>query len=74
MKANAPEKLYYTPYGDIGESHPITDNDIEYLRTDAFIEKARKWFGQQPETYDANGVRVYGDKDFEDFKKYIKGK
>ena len=41
MKANeAPEKLYYAPYGDMRENHPITDNDIEYVRTDAFIEKA----------------------------------
>ena len=43
MKANAPEKLYYAPYGDIREGYPITDNDIEYTRTDAFIEKAVKW-------------------------------
>lgn len=41
MKANeAPEKLYYAPYGDIREDYPITDNYIEYTRTDAFIEKA----------------------------------
>lgn len=41
MKAKeAPEKLYYAPYGDIREDYPITDNDIEYTRTDAFIEKA----------------------------------
>lgn len=41
MKANeAPEKLYYAPYGDIREDNPITDNDIEYVRKDAFIEKA----------------------------------
>ena len=43
MKANAPEKLYYAPYGDIREDYPITDDDIEYIRTDAFIEKAKKW-------------------------------
>jgi hypothetical protein len=41
MKANeAPEKLYYAPYGDIREDNPITDNDIEYVRKDAFVEKA----------------------------------
>ena len=44
MKANeVPEKLYYAPYGDIRESYPITDNDIEYIRKDAFIEKAWDW-------------------------------
>lgn len=43
MKANAPEKLYYAPYGDIREDYPITDNDIEYIRKDAFINKAAGW-------------------------------
>jgi hypothetical protein len=43
MKANAPEKIYYAPYGDMRENHPITDNDIEYVRIDAFIEKAVKF-------------------------------
>ena len=46
MKANAPEKLYVDVrdnlsdsilYGFTGKS---TDDDIEYTRTDAFIEKA----------------------------------
>ena len=74
MEANeAPEKLYYAPYGDIREDYPITDNDIEYTRTEAFIEKAKKWFENQPEQYDANGVRCYGMEDFEDFKKYMEG-
>ena len=40
---------------------------------DAFVKKAKKWFEQQPETYDSNGVRVYGEEDFEDFLNYIKG-
>jgi hypothetical protein len=41
MKANeAPEKIYYAPYGDMRVDDPITENDIEYVRADAFIEKA----------------------------------
>lgn len=51
MKANeAPEKLYLHP----DSSHPagkrylnlnkVSDHDIEYIRTDAFIEKALKWY------------------------------
>lgn len=36
----APGKIYYAPYGDMRENAPITDNDIEYVRTDAFVEKA----------------------------------
>lgn len=45
MKANeAPEKIYLDSYG-AGFSHgfhinKLYDNDIEYTRTDAFIEKA----------------------------------
>jgi hypothetical protein len=73
MKANGiPEKLYLLSNGLISYCRN-TDEDIEYTRTDAFIEKARKWFEQQPETYDANGVRCYGMEDFEDFINYIKG-
>ena len=45
MKTNAPEKLYLHPaaYGKVGASwltFPLTNEDIEYVRTDAFIEKA----------------------------------
>lgn len=49
------------------------EDDIEYIRTDAFIKKAKKWFEQQPEAYDANGVRCYSMEDFEDFVNYMKG-
>ena len=66
MKANAPEKLYYAPYGDIRENHPITDNDIEYVRKDAFIEKAVK--------YIANHFLAPGmDNEIKDFVNYMKG-
>lgn len=46
MKANeAPEKLYLHPTakGSVGASwltFPLTNEDIEYTRTEAFIEKA----------------------------------
>ena len=52
----------------------IFERDIEYIRANVFIAKAKKWFEQQPETYDSNGVRVYGEEDFEDFRKYMKEK
>ena len=55
------------------EQNPAWSEDIEYIRTDAFIKKARKWFEMQPELYDANGVRCYSTEDFEDFRKYMKG-
>ena len=79
MKANEmPEKIYSIPteggfYLTAIKPEPPFADGIEYIYTDAFIEKAKKWFEQQPELYDANGVRVYGKEDFEDFKKYMKG-
>ena len=39
---------------------------------DTFIEKARKWF-QKSEHFDFNGIRRYGNDDFDDFIKYIEG-
>lgn len=77
MKANAPERLYLSKniYSTYLYQVPDPDDEtaVEYTRTDAFIEKAKKWFEQQPELYDANGVRVYGKEDFEDFRKYMEG-
>jgi len=76
MKANeAPKKIYIdvsldSAWGMMERSY---DNEVEYIRTDAFIDKAKKWFEQQPETYDANGIRCYGMESFEDFRNYIKG-
>ena len=78
MKANgAPEKLYLSKNIYSTYMYQVPDPDdgtaVEYVRTDAFIEKAKKWFEQQSETYDANGVRVYGEEDFEDFRNYMEG-
>ena len=71
MKANeAPEKLYYAPYGDIREDNPITDNDIEYVRKDAFIEKACEWLEPVLKNYAGQYV---GKDILEDFKNYMKG-
>ena len=72
MKANeAPEKLYYAPYGDIREDYPITDNDIEYTRTDAFIEKAEEWI---KEKWDDNyTMPIIIDSVIEDFQNFMKG-
>ena len=44
----APEKLYLHPTkkGEVSASwltFPLTNEDIEYTRTDAFIEKATLW-------------------------------
>ena len=47
MKANVPEKLYgcYKGNGNLFVDYRPFPNDesIEYIHTDAFIEKAEKW-------------------------------
>jgi hypothetical protein len=80
MKANAPEKLYIainelTEDGrtfvlDHHVNYPIC---TEYTRTDAFIEKARKWFEMQNEWIGLDGVRHCDLNEFEGFKKYMEG-
>lgn len=78
----APEKIYYAPYGDMREDAPITDNDIKYVREDAFIEKAVSYLNSElydwVQTTNPN-QRSYANtimkQDFiEDFVNYIKGK
>lgn len=71
MKAKEPEKLYYAPYGDIRENHPITDNDIEYVRKDTFIEKAEEYLYKQLN----EGNMECGDIEtfIDEFRNYMKG-
>jgi len=86
MKANeAPEKIYLTPLECMAAScQPQKDNTVEYIRTDAFIEKACKFLNKKiPITnlsssnmlditfkvFDKENKRVL----IENFKKYIKG-
>ena len=66
---NAPEKIYLNPLlMEDGESivrrctfERQRDSQIEYTRTDAFIEKAKSWFIQQHK-----GM-------WNEFKNYMKG-
>lgn len=90
MTANeAPEKIYMTPsFGDpdnvllasFSKSHLEYHRDIEYIRTDAFIEKAFEFFGEHLWEYinvkNANCdtfINIDGDKLKKDFKNYMKG-
>ena len=82
MKANeAPEKLYLHPTasGNVGASwltFPLTSEDIEYTRTDAFVEKAAEWIKNKAESYVVDTpLCSYFDykKAVEDFKNYMKG-
>ena len=70
----APEKIYLNPALDaLTEAlSEKTDDDIEYTRTDAFIEKAEEFI------YSALNDGIMGTANIEDFmrlfKKYMKGK
>lgn len=69
-----PEKVYIDDFGS-GFSHGwhtehSYENDIEYVRKDAFIEKAIEWLKCQDEM-----IGISFEEDFiERFKDYMKGK
>lgn len=75
MKANeAPDKIYLHPTakGEVGASWltlQLTDKDIEYTRTDAFIEKACKWLKENIDHYAYNKDFVSLNEFIEAFKK-----
>ena len=86
MKANeAPEKIYIfeNPILDFTKlSVKQSDNDIEYTRTDAFIEKACDWLRTHSEMdfFELIPVGNYcgagnlnKKKMIEDFRNYMKG-
>jgi hypothetical protein len=68
MKGNeAPEKIYL----DEDESWHLTNpngDSVEYVRKDAFIEKALEWIRENIRPY-YHEVRYK----YEDFEKYMKG-
>ena len=81
MKTNdAPEKIYITNYDipalpkeeQLSERwHEVStqDTDIEYTRTDAFIEKATEWLTKHAYKYYFNKERYLGTEELvEDFK------
>ena len=80
MKANTPEKLYLHPNhkGEVGASwltFPLSNEDIEYIRKDAFIEKAADWLKENllNHTYVYEGEVGIGMAVFlEDFKNAMK--
>lgn len=83
MKANAPEKVYFSVIENgthyFTEGIPYEREYIEYIRTDAFIEKAVEfmekiddvdeysWYNEEEH---ASGIT---EKCIEDFKNYMKG-
>ena len=75
MKANAPEKIYLNPLlMEDGESivrrctfERQRDSQIEYARTDAFIEKACAYLDENCRRF------ILTAKDIDDFRNYMKG-
>jgi len=80
MKANAPEKLYFGE-SDKGildiYSNRESNDEVEYTRTDAFIEKACFYIKNMvlDITYlDVDGKESYKIDEFiDDFKRYMEG-
>ena len=80
MKANAPEKLYVDTEDRLSDSilygftEKRKEDDIEYVRTDAFVDKAAEWLMESVEKHiSADGeYTVYYEEMFEDFKKAMK--
>lgn len=76
MRANeAPKKIWINSHQDLPCSS-VDSNSIEYIRTDAFIEKACdaycKVCGHYPHTTPKHICRQACDY-YKDFKNYIKG-
>jgi len=74
----APEKIYLQPsaierlpHQNIVYTKPLADNSIEYICTDAFIEKAAEYLMN----YEFNDSPTIADrrKRVEEFKNYMKG-
>lgn len=75
MEAKAPEKIYVhirQKPCEITFSEVIEKgcSNIEYIRTDAFIEKAVEWLNS---VFKANMGYYAGSQAIEDFKNYMKG-
>ena len=69
----APEKVYIDDFGS-GFSHGwhtehSYEKDIEYVRKDAFIEKAKKWLYLQLNEINMEGEDM--ENFLKDFKKYM---
>jgi hypothetical protein len=79
MKANeAPEKIYVSNYSSgltyNWHNERLAVNDIEYTRTDVFIEKACEFLkSYRQDICDGLGyiAGVANDETIEDFKKYM---
>ena len=68
----APEKIYVSQHSGLHSYEQKNADDIEYIRTDAFIEKAEKYLLEHLIDYWSQGVT--DESGFiERFKNYMKG-
>jgi len=70
MKANAPERLYLIQHNGLISYCRNNDEDIEYTRTDSFIEKACEFLKDRIE-HDSIDYPMATKHLVEDFKKYM---
>lgn len=63
---NAPEKIYLQEPTKV-RTEKKYDNDVEYIRKDAIIEKAEGWLREVQKGF------ILTDKDITDFINYMKG-
>lgn len=81
MKANEEPVKLYIAINELTEDGRtfVLDHRVdypictEYIRTDAFMMKARKWFEKQNEWIGLDGVRHCDMESFEDFEKFMQG-
>lgn len=68
----APDKLYFLPDDALFDIFNVkeSDEEVEYIRTDAFIEKAQDFFRQSHHLFSLDGNEI--DHFIEGFKNYIK--
>lgn len=80
MKVNAPEKIWIDPANDLPKlSGHIGNDSVEYIRADAFIEKAAEFLYN----YNQKQVLKHGARatlgcgeytiNVDEFRKYMKG-
>ena len=71
MEANSPERIWIDPTSDLSKLSGHVDKDsVEYIRKDAFIEKACEWLDN---FYNEDTNSCLIDEDIEKFINYMKG-
>lgn len=71
MKANAPEKIWVHELSAKELNVPLKEYHVEYVRTEAFIEKALKWYCLDCECNDnCKDTKCFF---YREYERYLKG-